>query len=122
MQFRLLALLSLSAFVSASVVGRHGGRGGQQAGHAPNPQPSSTSPWYGCPDTNTASHGKVAEQCDSPPHSGTLFGCTYHTGTGTGTHSCTYNAKTGQHAGGNSDCPSTATITRSHRKRDATAF
>ncbi|KAJ6597784.1 hypothetical protein DFH09DRAFT_1356887 [Mycena vulgaris] len=112
MQFRVLALLSLAVAASASVVGRH----------AAQPQPSSTGPWYGCPDTNTSSHGKVSELCDSPPHSGTLFGCTYRTGTGTGTHSCTYNSKTGKHVSGSTGCPSSATITRSHKKRDMHAF
>ncbi|KAJ7118023.1 hypothetical protein C8R43DRAFT_1241996 [Mycena crocata] len=111
MQFRLVALLSLAATVSASVVGRHGSGPSK-------PQPSSTGPWYGCPDSSTNSHGKVAELCDSPPHSGTLFGCTYHTGTGTGTHSCTYNAKTGVCTSRDPRCPTTATITRSHKKRD----
>ncbi|KAJ6617087.1 hypothetical protein B0H10DRAFT_2434613 [Mycena sp. CBHHK59/15] len=108
MQFRVFALLSLAALASASVVGR-----------APNPQPSAGSPSYTCPDTNTSSHGKVSELCDRPPHGGSLFGCTYRTGTGTGVHSCTYNSKTGECTGGGSRCPAHAAVTSTHKKRAA---
>ncbi|KAJ7604831.1 hypothetical protein DFH06DRAFT_274601 [Mycena polygramma] len=104
MQFQFLALLSLCAVASAAV-----GR----------PQPSATPPSYSCPDTNTGSHAKVSELCDSPPHSGTLFGCTYRTGSGTGTHACTYNSKTGQCTTRDTRCPTTATVTSSHYKRNS---
>ncbi|KAJ7468248.1 hypothetical protein B0H11DRAFT_2046004 [Mycena galericulata] len=112
MQLRLLALLSLSAIVSASVVGRH----------AAQPQPSSTPPSYTCPDYNNYGHSKVSELCDYPPHSGSLFGCTYRTGRGTGTHACTYNTKTGSCTSNDSRCPSTATTTHSYRRQDTSAF
>ncbi|KAJ7050395.1 hypothetical protein C8F01DRAFT_1264071 [Mycena amicta] len=88
-------------------------------------QPSGiSSPWYGCPETNNEKHGKVSELCDTPPHSGSSFGCTYRTGKGTGTHTCTYDAKSGECNGGSdrSKCPTTATITRSHKKRDLHAY
>ncbi|KAJ7080943.1 hypothetical protein B0H15DRAFT_996494, partial [Mycena belliarum] len=111
MQFRVLALLVLAATASARVVQRH-------AGEPASPQPSAGSPWYGCPEYSRSNHGQVYEQCDRPPHSGTLFGCTYRTGKGTGTHSCTYNSRTGAHVGGNSQCPSSATPTYSYKKRD----
>ncbi|KAJ6562332.1 hypothetical protein B0H19DRAFT_1259916 [Mycena capillaripes] len=130
MQFRFLALLSLCAVASASVAGRH----------AAQPHPSATPPSYSCPEMNASSHGKVSELSDSPPHKGTLFGCTsdvvgallrssayvefcsYRTGTGTGTHSCTYNSKTGECNSRDSRCPSKATYTRSHKRRDEYSF
>ncbi|KAJ7718365.1 hypothetical protein DFH07DRAFT_784964 [Mycena maculata] len=122
MQFRLFALLSLSAaVVSASVVGRHPASVVARA--QPQPSSGSGSSWT-CPDTNKNSQSKVTELCDAPPHSGTLFGCTYRTGSGTGTHACTYNTKTGECTGGSSDCPDSATSssTPSHKKRDVQSF
>ncbi|KAJ7722847.1 hypothetical protein B0H16DRAFT_1599837 [Mycena metata] len=114
MQFRLVTLFFFSGVVSASVAGRY----------AALPHPSSTSPWWSCPETDTASHSKVPELCDSPPHKGSIFGCTYLTGTGTGTHSCTYDAKTGEYKSGGSRCPTQATHARSssHKRKDSNLF
>ncbi|KAJ7026806.1 hypothetical protein C8F04DRAFT_1124306 [Mycena alexandri] len=113
MQFRLVTLVLFSGVVSASVAGRY----------PAHPQPSSTSTWWSCPDKNTRSHGKVPELCDSPPHQGSIFGCTYLTGTGTGTHSCTYNVKTGEFKNGGSTCPTKAThVARSHKRKDTNLF
>ncbi|KAF7292807.1 hypothetical protein MIND_01179600 [Mycena indigotica] len=101
MQFGvLLSLVSLFALgTSATAIhARHGGYGTPPSPPKGSyPQPSGISgPWYGCPDTNKDSHGKVAELCDKPPHTGKSFGCTYRTGRGTGTHTCTYDAKSGE--------------------------
>ncbi|KAJ7165421.1 hypothetical protein C8R46DRAFT_1074599 [Mycena filopes] len=114
MQLHLLALFSLAGVASASVVGRH----------AAPAQPSATSTWWHCPDKNTSSHHKITELCDSPPHQGALFGCTYATGTGTGTHSCVYDAKTGDCTSGGSRCPTKATThtQAAHKRKDTTSF
>ncbi|KAF7319248.1 hypothetical protein HMN09_00262300 [Mycena chlorophos] len=120
MQFRaIISVLSLFALSATSVSGTAVHGRATPAKRASSHQPSGLSnPWYSCAPTNKYNFGKVDELCDSPPHSGWTFGCTYSTGKGTGTHSCTYDSQTGECNGGDRDlCPETAVITRSHKKK-----
>ncbi|KAF7292514.1 hypothetical protein MKEN_01475800 [Mycena kentingensis (nom. inval.)] len=104
---QLRTILSIVSFLALAASGTSAGavyarhRDATPAKQQQHSQPSSGStPWYGCPDKSSGGHSKVVELCDSPPHKGKSFGCTYHTGKGTGTHWCTYDARTGECNGG----------------------
>ncbi|KAK0184930.1 hypothetical protein F5146DRAFT_209511 [Armillaria mellea] len=82
-------------------------------------QPSST-PWTGylCPDNDNYGHAKVSWGSDSPPYSGSMFGCTYRTGYGVGTHACEFYVNNGRGPSGqDSRCPSIATHYNGRKKR-----
>ncbi|KAJ7628888.1 hypothetical protein FB45DRAFT_1059557 [Roridomyces roridus] len=113
MQFRsIIALISFAAAASATAV----------IYKPAQPQPSAAPPAYSCPDNNNYGHGRVNHLSDWPPHQGSLFGCTYNTGHGTGTHSCTYNSRSGACTSKDSRCPSEAYYgsDAGYKKRGAT--
>ncbi|KAJ3842271.1 hypothetical protein F5878DRAFT_638975 [Lentinula raphanica] len=62
-----------------------------------------------CPDTASNGKPQIPDLCDSPPHSSSVFGCTFRGNTSsTSTLKCVYDVLTGECTSAEEDCPKSA--------------
>ncbi|KAJ3808871.1 hypothetical protein F5876DRAFT_78314 [Lentinula aff. lateritia] len=62
-----------------------------------------------CPTSTTNGNSQIPDLCDTPPHSSSVFGCTFRGNTSsTSTLKCVYDVLTGECTSAEEDCPKSA--------------